>query len=451
MKKLTLALVGRPNVGKSTLFNRLTGTRHAIVDDQPGVTRDRRYGQGNIGPLEFEVVDTAGMEHGKGTGQMQANMLEMTRNGIEDADIALMMIDGLAGITPEDAYFARWLRKMSKPVILLVNKAESKKGRVSMADSWELGLGEPVAISAEHGEGMADLYEAIVSYCKEHDIATESDEDDEIPTELQLAIIGRPNAGKSTLINALLGENRVLTGPEAGVTRDAIAVNWQWQDRPIKLVDTAGLRKQAKRNEKLERMSAVDSFRAIQYAHVCILLLDAGCPLDKQDLKLADHVVEEGRGLIIAVNKWDEVDRPEAWMRALEKIVEKRLAMVRGVPIVPVSALKKKGFELLMEEVFRIYGLWNQRIPTGQLNRWLEGMLMDHPPPLTKSKRPIRLKYITQIKSRPPSFALFATRKDKLPESYRRYLVHGIREAFDLPAIPIRLTLKGGKNPYEGK
>ena len=449
---ITLALVGRPNVGKSTLFNRLTGTRHAIVDDQPGVTRDRRYGEGNIGPLDFEVIDTAGMEHGKDTGDMQARMLDMTRDGIQEADIAVMMIDGLAGVTPEDSFFAKWLRKTGKPVILAINKAESKRAHHSMSDAWALGIGEPVAVSAEHGEGMAELYDAIIEMCETHEIDpfAEAPEED-IDTPLQLAIIGRPNAGKSTLLNALLGEERVLAGPQAGLTRDSIAVDWHWKDKAIKLVDTAGLRKQARRNEKLERLSAVDSFRAIQYAHVCVLLLDAACPLDKQDLKLAEHIIEEGRGLIIAVNKWDEVDRPEAWMAALDRIVEKRLPFVRGVKIVPISAKNRKGFKPLMESIFEVYELWNRRVPTGQLNRWLDGMLLDHPPPLTKSKRPIKLKYITQIKSRPPTFALFATRKDKLPESYRRYLIHGIRKAFDLPATPIRLVLKGGVNPYEHK
>lgn len=447
---LTLALVGRPNVGKSTLFNRLTGTRHAIVDDQPGVTRDRRYGEGNIGPLHFNVIDTAGMEQGKDTGSMQARMLGMTRDGIEEADIAVMLIDGLTGVTPEDGHFARWLRKQNKPVILAVNKAESKRAHPSLADAWELGLGEPVAISAEHGEGLADLYDALVACGAEHGLEFSSQgevDGEEIP--LQLAIIGRPNAGKSTLLNALLGKERVLTGPEAGLTRDAIAVDWDWKGTPVKLVDTAGLRKQARRNEKLEKMSAVDSYRAIQYAHVCVLLLDAASPLDKQDLKLAEHVAEEGRGLVIAVNKWDEVDRPEAWMKALERIVESRLAMIRGVEIIPISAKYKKGFPELMRAVFDVYKIWNIRVSTAQLNRWLEGMLIDHPPPLTKGKRPIKLKYMTQIKTRPPSFALFATRKDKLPESYRRYLIHGLREAFELRATPIRLTLKASKNPYE--
>ena len=448
---LKIALVGRPNVGKSTLFNRLTGTRHAIVDDRPGVTRDRRYGEGQIGPLEFQVIDTAGMEEGKDTSDMQARMLEMTRSGIDEADIAVMMIDGLAGVTPEDAHFARWLRKANKPTLLIVNKAESKKAMPGMADAWELGLGEPVAISAEHGEGLADLYEALNDQCMEHQIDLSEPEEEDANTPLQLAIIGRPNAGKSTLLNALLGSDRVLAGPEAGLTRDSIAVDWHWGDRAVKLVDTAGLRKQARRQEKLERLSAVDSLRAIQYAHVCVLLLDAASPLDKQDIKLAEHVINEGRGLVIAINKWDQVDRPEAWMRALEKIVEKRLAMVRGIPILPISAKNKKGFKPLMEEVFNIYELWNRRIPTAQLNRWLEGMMIDHPPPLTKSKQTIRLKYLTQIKTRPPTFALFATRKEKLPESYRRYLVNGLRKAFELPAIPLRLTMRGGKNPFEGR
>lgn len=445
--QLTLALVGRPNVGKSTLFNRLTSTKHALVDDRPGVTRDRRYGEGQIADLIFTVIDTAGMEKGKDTGEMQARMLQMTRAGVDEADLACMMIDGLDGVTPEDEYFARWLRKTGKPVLLLVNKAESKRAQPGLADAWKLGMGEPIPISAEHGEGLADLYEALSEHIKVH---TPDEEHSKIEEELplNLAIIGRPNAGKSTLLNALLGEERVLAGPEAGLTRDAIAVDWAWGDQRIKLVDTAGLRKQSKRTGKLERMSAIDSMRAIQYAHVCILLLDAGSPMDKQDLKLAEHVIGEGRALVIAINKWDEVDRPEAWMAALDKIVEKRLPAVRGVPMLPISAMKKKGFKALMQSVFDVYELWNKRIPTGHLNRWLEGMLIDHPPPLTKDKRPIRLKYITQIKTRPPTFALFATRKQKLPESYRRYLIHGIRAAFDLPAVPIRLQMRASKNPY---
>ncbi len=447
----TLAIVGRPNVGKSTLYNRLTGTKFALVDDQPGVTRDRRYGDAQIGPLHFRIIDTAGMEESREKDGMASRMLAMTKAGIEEADVALMVVDGIAGITPEDEHFARWLRKTGKPVVLAVNKAESKQAKPAVAEAYRLGLGEPVTISAVHGEGLAELYEALAPFDKTSSQTKNPENKDNADQEselLQLAIIGRPNAGKSTLMNALLKTERVLTGPEAGLTRDAIAVDWQWKGRPVKLVDTAGLRKQAKRTGKLERLSAEDSFRGIQYAHVVVLLLDATCPLDKQDLQLADHVIEEGRGLIIAVNKWDLVPAPEAWLATLNKMIDKRLASVRGVPLVTLSAKKGKGLDGLMKEVFRIYDLWNRRISTGQLNRWLEGMLAAHPPPLSAANRPIKLKYITQIKTRPPSFILFATRKEKLPESYRRYLVHGLREAFDLPAVPIRLTLKGSKNPY---
>lgn len=442
----TLAIVGRPNVGKSTLYNRLTGTKFALVDDRPGVTRDRRYGEGSIGPLNFRIIDTAGMEANRDASALESRMLGMTKAGIQEADVALMLVDGLAGITPEDEHFARWLRKLGKPVVLVVNKAESKKASPTITEAYRLGLGEPVGISAEHGEGMADLYDALAPFGGAGSRVQSAVEEENSP--LQLAIIGRPNAGKSTLMNALLKQERVLTGPEAGLTRDAIAVDWQWQGKPIKLVDTAGLRRQSRRTEKLEQMAAVDSHRAIQYAHVAVLLLDATSPLDKQDLTLAQHVIEEGRALIVAVNKWDLVPAPDAWLATLNKMIEKQLPAVRGVPLITLSALKSRGIPKLMEAVFQVYDTWNKRIPTGQLNRWLEGMMAAHPPPLAANKRPIRLKYMTQIKTRPPSFVIFATRKEKLPESYRRYLVHGLREAFEMPAVPIRLELRGSKNPY---
>ena len=445
-KKRTVALVGRPNVGKSTLFNRLTGTRHALVDDRPGVTRDRRYGEGSIGPLEFRVVDTAGMEEKRDHQAMEMRMLAQTTAAIREADVALMLVDGLSGITPEDEHFARYLRKLSIPVILAVNKSESKRTLSSLTDAFSLGLGDPVAISAEHGEGMGDLYNALVAAFPDEEEVFATEEDAETP--LQLAIIGRPNAGKSTLLNALVGSDRVLTGPEAGLTRDSIAVDYEWKGKKLKLVDTAGLRKQARRQEKLERLSAQDSFRSVQYAHVVVLLLDATSPLDKQDLKLAEHCIEEGRALVIAVNKWDLVPNEKAWMTTLQKMVDSRLPMVRGVPLVTLSALNATGLDNLIKEVFNVYELWNTRISTGKLNRWLDGMMASHPPPLAQGARPVRLKYMTQVKSRPPTFVIFATRKEKLPESYRRYLVHGIREAFDLPAVPIRLNIRATKNPF---
>jgi GTP-binding protein len=439
----TLAIVGRPNVGKSTLYNRLSEKKFALVDDRPGVTRDRRYGEGRVSSLHFRIIDTAGMEDNRDSDALESRMLAMTKAGISEADVALMVVDGTAGITPEDEHFARWLRKLGKPVVLIVNKAESKGTAPGMAEAYRLGLGDPVAISALHGEGMADLYDALLPFDKD-----DAEEVEEKASHLQLAIIGRPNAGKSTLMNALLKQERVLTGPEAGLTRDAIAVDWNWKGTPIKLVDTAGLRRQSRRQEKLEKLSAEDSMRSIQYAHVVVLLLDATCPLDKQDLVLADHVVQEGRALVIAVNKWDLVTAPEAWMTTLNKMLEKRLSEVRGVPLVTLSALNKKGLDGVMEAVLKMYDVWNQRIPTSQLNRWLEGMLVAHPPPLSASKRPIRIKYMTQIKTRPPTFALFAARKEDLPESYRRYLVQGLRQAFTLEGVPIRMQLRGSKNPY---
>lgn len=461
----TLAIVGRPNVGKSTLYNRLTGTKFALVDDRPGVTRDRRYGEGRISSLEFRVVDTAGMEESRDKEALGNRMLAMTKAGINEADVALMIVDGTAGITPEDEHFARWLRKLNKPVILVVNKAEKKTATTGMSEAYRLGLGEPVPISALHGEGMVDLYEALLPFDKTSSSgeasrpsepsaseasshASDSKSRSGDNHEIQLAIIGRPNAGKSTLMNALLKQDRVLTGPEAGLTRDAIAVDWHWKNRPIKLVDTAGLRRQSRRQEKLEKLSAEDSFRSIQYAHVVVVVLDATCPLDKQDLLLAQHVIEEGRALVIAVNKWDLVTAPEAWMTTMQKMLEKQLSEVRGVSLVTLSALGKKGLSGLMDAVLGAYELWNQRIPTGQLNRWLEGMLAGHPPPLSSSKRPIRIKYMTQIKTRPPTFTLFATYKENLPESYRRYLVGGLREAFGLHGVPIRMVMKASKNPY---
>ncbi len=452
---LTIAIVGRPNVGKSTLYNRLTGTKHAIVDNRAGVTRDRRYGDASIADLHFQVIDTAGMEDTKDKQALESRMLDMTSAAVDEADIILLLTDAISGITPEDEHFARWLRKQNKVIILVVNKAERKQSAAAIAQAWELGLGEPIAISAEHGEGLADLYAAIKEksnaikpHCYNDNEKNQIADNESV---LNLAIIGRPNVGKSTLLNAMLGENRVLAGPEAGLTRDAIAVSWQWRDHAIKLVDTAGVRRNAKRRDKLERLAAIDSMRAIQYAHIVILLLDATAPLDKQDLRLAETVIEEGRGIVIAVNKWDLVTDEAAWMSALDKIISSRLSAIKGVPVVTLSALQKQGLDNLMEQVFTIYELWNKRISTGQLNRWLEGMLISHPPPLSPDKRPIRLKYITQIKTRPPSFTLFATRKEKLPESYRRYLINGIRKAFDLPAVPIRLQLKASANPYDSR
>jgi GTP-binding protein len=456
---ITVAIVGRPNVGKSTLFNRLVGKKLALVDDQPGVTRDRRFGPGHLGDLDFTVVDTAGLED-VFDESLAARMREQTEEAIRQADVALLLFDARAGITPLDEHFAKRLRKTKTPILLVANKCESKAAEAGLNEAFRLGLGAPLPISAEHGEGMGELYDALHDVAERkqaqlEDIALDPDAelealpDDEAPAPkvLQLAIVGRPNVGKSTLANALLGEDRLLTGPEAGITRDAIAVDWDWKGTPIRLIDTAGLRRRARVVEKLERLSGADTDRAVRYAHVVVLVLDANDMLEKQDLTIARHVIEEGRALIIAANKWDAIDNKNEALKKLKERVDKSLPQVTGIPVVTLSARSGRNLDKLMQAVFKIYGEWNKRVPTAQLNRYLEAAMVAHPPPLVRGRR-IKLRYMTQIKTRPPTFALFSAKADELPDAYARYLINGIRERFDMKGAPIRLQLKRTDNPF---
>ncbi|MCB2100211.1 MAG: ribosome biogenesis GTPase Der [Rhodobacterales bacterium] len=460
---LTVAIVGRPNVGKSTLFNRLVGKRLAIVDDTPGVTRDRREGEGRIGDLRFRVIDTAGLEDGKGE-TLEAGMRAQTERALDEADVALMLIDARLGVTPMDAHFADWIRVRPTPVILVANKCEGRAADPGLMEAFGLGLGDPLPLSAEHGDGVADLYDALQPYVDDKaaeeanrrhaegdEGAEEPDDDADADTgPLQLAVVGRPNVGKSTLINRLLGDERLLTGPMAGVTRDSIGVEWSYKGRQVRLIDTAGLRRKARITEKVESLSAGDALRAVRYAQVVVLALDAQAILDKQDLTIARLVIEEGRALVIAVNKWDLVDDREAALRRLRDRLETSLPQVRGIPVVTLSALTGRGMDRLLPAVLKAYDLWNRRVPTGRMNRWLARMEEMHPPPLSKGRR-IRLRYMTQAKTRPPTFIVFASQPKALPESYVRYLQNALREDFKLPGVPIRILVRGGKNPYAPK
>ena len=459
----TIALVGRPNVGKSTLFNRLIGRRHALVDDTPGVTRDRREGAGRLADLHFQVVDTAGLEEAD-PESLAGRMRAQTERAIADADLVLMMVDARSGIMPLDEHFARLLRRRGDEVVLLANKSEGAAARAGLFEAFSLGLGEPVAISAEHNEGMADLYEAIRARMPEEPAEEKNEnavledgsppeegvdiwQDRDRPRVVRMAVVGRPNVGKSTLVNAILGEDRLLTGPEAGITRDAIEVESSYRDRPLKLVDTAGLRRRARVMEKLEKLSVEDTRRAIQFAHVVVLVLDAQMMLEKQDLTIARMVIEEGRALVIAANKWDAVTDREQALRDLRDRFEISLPQVKGAPYITVSALRGRNLDKLFDAVFAVYDVWNTRISTARLNRWLSHKTEAHPPPLARGRR-IRLRYMTQIKARPPTFAAFVSLPEELPEAYTRYLVNGLREDFDLPGTPIRFITRKGKNPY---
>ena len=448
MRRLKLAIVGRPNVGKSTLFNRLAGKKLAIVDDQPGVTRDRREAHGRLGDLDLELIDTAGFED-LTDESLEARMRAQTEAAIADADVILLLIDARVGVTPMDERFAALLRRADKPVVLGANKAEGKAGQDGVLEAYGLGLGEPIGLSGEHGEGMGDLYAAILAAAPEL-TAPQADDDEGPDRPIHLAIIGRPNAGKSTLVNALLGEDRMLTGPEAGITRDAIGIDWDYKGRAFRLIDTAGMRKKAKVQERLEVMSVADTIRAIRFADVCVVVMDQAEAFEKQDLAIADLVIREGRAVVFALAKWDQVEDPSAHMVEMRARLNESLPQARGAALVKLSAIAARGLDALMEAVLTAYEDWNARVKTGDLNKWLAYMLERHPPPAVKGRR-IKPRYITQIKARPPTFVLMCSRASELPESYKRYLVNGIREAFNLPAAPIRLIVRQNKNPFEGK
>ena len=450
-------IIGRPNVGKSTLFNRLVGKKLALVDDQPGVTRDRRFGEAHLLGLDFIAVDTAGWED-EGDETLPGRMRKQTEAALATADVALFVIDARAGLTPLDEEIAQWLRASPVPVVLLANKAEGRAGEGGLLEAYSLGLGEPVAFSAEHGQGMGDLFESLLPHLEplQPEPAEEEPEQDEealLRAPLKLAIVGRPNAGKSTLINRLLGEDRLLTGPEAGITRDSIAIDWAWTDpktgeaRPVRLIDTAGMRKKALVVEKLERLSVADARHAVDFAEVVVLLLDATRGLEHQDLKIASMVLEEGRALMIAINKWDVAEDASRLFQGIRAALDDGLAQVRGVPLLAVSARTGKGLDEMLAAAFSIREAWTRRVPTSALNRWFDDALSANPPPAPGGKR-IKLRYITQAKTRPPGFVLFGTRLDLLPESYKRYLVNGIRRELGFEAVPIRMTLRSAKNPF---
>ena len=448
-------IIGRPNVGKSTLFNRLVGKKLALVDDQPGVTRDRRFGPANLLGLEFTIVDTAGWED-EDPASLPGRMRKQTEASVAGADLALFVIDARAGITPLDEEIGRWLRAQPLPVVLLANKAEGKTGDHGVYEAFSLGLGEPVAVSAEHGEGMGDLFEVLMPLIEKRteELAADEFDEDDPSAPLKLAIVGRPNAGKSTLINRLLGEDRLLTGPEAGITRDSIAVDWEWTDpktsdvRPIRLIDTAGMRKKSNVIEKLEKMAVTDARRAVDFAEVVVLLLDATRGLEHQDLKIASLVLEEGRALMIAINKWDIAEDASGLFNGVRGALEEGLAQVKGLPLLSVSAVTGKGLDVMIATAFSLREAWSRRVSTGALNRWFEHALEANPPPAPGGKR-IKLRYITQAKTRPPSFVVFGTRLDALPASYERYLINSLRRDLGFDAVPVRLMLRSAKNPFD--
>jgi GTPase len=449
----TIAIIGRPNVGKSTLFNRLVGQKLALVDDEPGVTRDRREGEARLGDLEFTIIDTAGLDEGA-RGSLTARMQEQTETAIKLADALMFVVDARAGLTPTDRAFADVARRADKPVLLLANKSESKHGDAGAMEAYALGLGDPIQISAEHGEGLGELYDALRALLPEP--ADEGDEDerdaeaDSATRPIRVAIVGRPNAGKSTLINHLLGEERLLTSPEAGTTRDSIAVEIEWKGRAFRVFDTAGLRRRARIEAKLEKLSVADALRAVRFAEVVVLMMDAQNAFEEQDLRIADLIEREGRALVIAVNKWDLVESKGGQISALRKNADHWLPQVTGVPVVAVSGLMGEGIDRLMQAIVDAYAVWNRRVTTSALNRWFEQAIAANPPPAVSGRR-LKLNYITQTKARPPSFVLFCSRADAVPQSYLRYLTNSLREAFELPGTPVRITLREKANPFAHK
>ena len=449
----TIAIIGRPNVGKSTLFNRLVGKRLALVDDRPGVTRDRREGQARLGDLTFTIIDTAGLE-GAGPESLAGRMMQQTKKAIEQADAVFFMLDAKTGPVPDDRAFADLARRSGKPVIVVANKAEAKSSTAGVLEGHALGLGDPVAISAEHGEGLVDLFEALrealPDATKKPKRGDDEEEADPAAKPIRVAIVGRPNSGKSTLVNRLLGEDRMLTGPEAGITRDTIASDLVWKGKSFRLHDTAGLRRPPKVQEKLEKLSVADAINAIRFAEVVVLLMDSEHPFEEQDLRIADLCEREGRALVIGISKWDLKARQAGAISKLQDQADERLSQVKGLPVIGVSGLTGDGIDRLMEAVLDIHEVWNKRVTTNELNRWLEEVLSAHPPPAVSGRR-IRLNYITQPKARPPSFVLFCNRADAVPAQYKRYLINALRETFDMPGTPIRLTLREKDNPFAGK
>jgi GTPase len=453
----TIAIIGRPNVGKSTLFNRLVGQKLALVDDEPGVTRDRREGEGRLGDLEFTVIDTAGLDEGA-KGSLTARMQEQTETAIDLADALLFVVDARVGLTPNDRAFADFARRANKPVVLVANKAEGKHGEIGAMESYALGLGDPIQVSAEHGEGLSDLYDALRPLMPEPvDEVDEFDDDDIIETDaevsrrpIHVAIVGRPNAGKSTLINHLLGEERLLTSSEAGTTRDSISVEITWQGREFRVYDTAGLRRRSRIEEKLEKLSVADALRAVRFAEVVVLTMDSQNKFEEQDLRIADLIEREGRAVVVAANKWDLMGRQSNLVSALRTDLDHLLPQIKGAPIIAVSGLMGEGIDRLMSAIEQAYAVWNKRVPTAALNRWFEQAVDANPPPAVSGRR-LKLNYITQAKARPPSFILFCSRADAVPQSYLRYLVNSLREFFELPGSPIRIALREKANPFAHK
>ena len=446
-----VAIVGRPNVGKSTLFNRLVGKKLALVDDRPGVTRDRREGDAHLLGLDFRVVDTAGYED-QDAQSLPGRMRQQTEAAVAAADVALFLVDSRAGVVPLDEEIARWLRGSDTPIVLIANKAEGRAGEQGILEALALGFGDPVQLSAEHGEGIADLFEAVLPHL-EREGASEEAEDDGFDGPLKLAIVGRPNAGKSTLVNRMLGEDRMITGPEAGITRDSIAIEWSWrapsgEQRPVRLIDTAGMRKRAKVQDKLEKLSVADALHAVDFAEVVVLLLDATLGLEAQDLRIADRVLEEGRALVIALNKWDVAENASSLFNGVRGALEDGLSQVKGVPLLTVSGATGKGIDQLLQAAFDMRDAWSRRVGTGELNRWFERAVEANPPPAPGGKR-IKLRYVTQVKARPPSFVIFGTRVDQLPASYQRYLLNSMRRDLGFEGVPVRLTLRAPKNPFD--